>query len=167
LDPSIIFEAVTAVTVVLGILLGLLQLRHYHLSRKRETALLLLNAFQTRDFSYGIWLIQGLPRGLTKREIEDRLGDGIRSVSHVMCAWESIGVLVFNHELSIDIVDDAYGGAIMLSWERLEKCVTDLRDELDRETPFEWFQWLADRMIEREKAGPPVPAHRAYTDWKP
>ncbi len=56
--------------------------------------------------------------------------------------------------------------ALTSSLLRLEKYVTDLRTGLQRETPFGWFQWLAERMIDREKAEPPIPAHLAYRDWK-
>jgi hypothetical protein len=167
MELSLIIDLITAVAVILGILFGLLQLRHYHLSREREAAALLLNSFRTRDFLRGIWVIQGLPHGLAKDEIEDRLGDEIGSVYHVMTTWESIGIQVFHREISIDLVDDAHSGPIILSWQRLERYVTELRDDLNRETLFEWFQWLAERMIDREKAVPPIPAHLAYRDWQP
>jgi hypothetical protein len=36
-----------------------------------------------------------------------------------------------------------------------------------RETLLEWFQWLAERMIERESKQPVVPAYRAHADWGP
>jgi hypothetical protein len=166
MELSVILDVITAVAVILGILFGLLQLRHYHVSRRREAALFLLNSFQTGEFFQGIWIIQELPNGLTKNEIEDRLGEEVRSIYLVMSTWERVGILIFNHEMSIDMVDDAYGGSITLSWQRLEKYVTDLRNDLQRDTQFEWFQWLAERMIEREKEEPPVPAHLAYRDWK-
>jgi hypothetical protein len=166
MELSVILDVITAVAVILGILFGLLQLRHYHLARKREATLFLLNSFQTGEFLQGIWIIHKLPNELTKSEIEDRLREEIRFIYLVMSTWESIGILVFNHEIPIDIVVDAYGTSIIISWQRLEKYVTDLRTGLQRETPFGWFQWLAERMIDREKAEPPIPAHLAYRDWK-
>jgi hypothetical protein len=36
-----------------------------------------------------------------------------------------------------------------------------------RETLLEWFQWLAERMIERESKVPVVPAYRAHVNWRP
>jgi hypothetical protein len=38
--------------------------------------------------------------------------------------------------------------------------------EANRDTVFEWFQWLAERMIEREGKTEPVPAHIAHRDWR-
>jgi hypothetical protein len=166
MDLSVILNLITAIAVILGIVFGLLQLRHFHLSRKREAALFLINSFQTEAFLQGIWIIQELPNALLKKEIEERLGEDIRTIHLVMSTWERIGILVFNHEISIDMVDDVYSASIMLSWKRLEKYVIDLRNQLQRETSFEWFQWLAERMTEREKAETVVPAYLAYRNWK-
>jgi hypothetical protein len=41
-----------------------------------------------------------------------------------------------------------------------------MRREQHRDTLFEWYQWLAERMMEREKSTPPLPANIAYRDWK-
>jgi hypothetical protein len=166
MELSAVIDLISAVAVLLGIIFGLIQLRQYNLSRKREASLYLLNSFQTGEFLEGIWLIQELPIGLSKKEIEKRLGDEIRLIYFVMSAWETIGLLVYNREISLDMVDSAFSGPIFFSWNKLEKYVLDLRDHLNRDTPFEWFQWLAERMVDREKSEPPIPAHIAYRDWE-
>ena len=167
MDLSVILDLVTAVAVILGILFGLLQLRHYHLSRERDANLSLLNSFQSVEFFQGVVIIQGLPDGLTKDEIEGRVGEELRTVYLVMGAWESIGILVFNHEIPLELVDGAHGDSILISWQKLKDYVTGVRADVQRETTFEWFQWLAERMIEREKAKPPRPAYLAQRDWRP
>jgi hypothetical protein len=83
-----------------------------------------------------------------------------------MSTWESIGILLFNHEVTIDMVDNAFSGPILFSWQKLERYVNDLRAELERETLFEWFQWLSDRIKVREIKKSPIPAHIAYKDWE-
>lgn len=166
MELSLFLDIITAAAVILGILFGLLQLRHYHLSRQREADLFLLNSFQTEEFFQGIWLIQQVPSGLTRQEIEDKFAAETKSIYLVMSTWERIGILVFNHEISIDLVDEAYGDQIIISWKRLKQYVIDLRVELQRETSFEWFQWLAERTIEREKTKRPIPAYLAYSNWE-
>jgi hypothetical protein len=74
--------------------------------------------------------------------------------------------LVFNHEISFDLVNEAYSDQIIISWQKLKKYVIDLRVELERETTFEWFQWLAERTINRETSDRPAPAYLAYTNWE-
>jgi hypothetical protein len=42
-----------------------------------------------------------------------------------------------------------------------------MRTKLDRETYFEWFQWLAERIDERESSLPAIPAQIEHRAWKP
>lgn len=79
--------------------------------------------------------------------------------------WESLGVLVFRREITMDLIDDFFSGAIVLSWRKLHAYVEEDRRTLDRETVWEWFQWLAERVAEREREVNPVPAHLAHRDW--
>ena len=66
----------------------------------------------------------------------------------------------------MDMVDDAYSGLVALSWKKLEPYVSEMREEHQRETISEWFQWLAERMRDRERSRPPVPAHIAHKEWE-
>lgn len=162
MEFSIILDLITAVAVVTGILFGLLQLRHYHLSRQREADLFLLNSFHTGEFLHGIGHLQELPNGLSKMEIEERLGQEIRLVYVVLSTWERIGMLVFNREISEDMVEEAYRDLLIISWHGLEKYVVEIREELQRERLFEWFQWLAERMLDRERSNTREPAYISY-----
>jgi hypothetical protein len=59
-----------------------------------------------------------------------------------------------------------FSGPILISWRKLSRYVSEQRAMLDRETAFEWFQWLAERMMEREKLAPPVPAYITHRTWR-
>jgi hypothetical protein len=81
--------------------------------------------------------------------------------------WESLGILVFHREVSLDVVDDFYSGTIRQSWRVLGKYVEELRRDVSRDTRWEWFQWLYERLAERESKVEPVPAHQAHRHWQP
>jgi hypothetical protein len=85
----------------------------------------------------------------------------------LMSTWESLGILLCRGEVSLDLVDDFFSGPIMLSWQLFQGYVMDVRRRTGRETFYEWFQWLAERMEEREAAQPPIPAYVEYRNWKP
>ena len=161
-----IFEIISSSMIVLGLTIGLLQLRQYHLARKREAATLLLNSYRTKDFLHGIALIVDLDPGMTKSSIDGALDQDVEYLYLVMSAWESLGILLFHREVTIDLIDEAHSGPILVSWNKLEGYVTDLRRELDRDTMFEWFEWLVDRMKERENLLGRIPANIAYKNWK-
>ena len=104
--------------------------------------------------------------GWRKREkIREVLGpDGEDSVYLVSLTWESIGILLFRRELTLDLVDDFFSGPILLSWQKLKTYSEEFREKLNRDTGSEWFHWLAERMMERERSSPPVPAYIAHRD---
>jgi hypothetical protein len=72
----------------------------------------------------------------------------------------------FSRQFTIDVVDDFFSGPILISWRKLLPYTTDLRQRYQRETWSEWFQWLAERMMERESKTAAVPAYIAHRDWK-
>src|SRR5436189_5061972 len=92
--------------------------------------------------------------------------EGVELIVHGTVTWASIVVLLFHGELRIDIVDDFLSGPILVPWRKLQPYATDLRQRYRRETWSEWFQWLAERMMERESKTPAVPAYIAHRDWK-
>ena len=80
--------------------------------------------------------------------------------------WERLGILVHRREIQLDLVDDAYGGTILVSWQRLERFVAQFRKTSKRDTAFEWFQWLAERIKEREHTDAAIPAYIRFKNWK-
>jgi hypothetical protein len=167
MDLTTIFDVIKTVSVIIGVVYGMIQLRQYKSDRRREAALLVLNSFQTPNFMRGLMEVVQMPDGLDMKGVRDHLGDNLEIAMSVLLTFERIGVLVFQRELTLDIVDDALSGPIMISWSKLAKTVTEIRDAQNRETSFEWYQWLAERMSERESLSPPVPAYIEHADWKP
>lgn len=167
MNAELVFQAVQAAAVVIGVGFAVYETRRYRGERNREAAMELLHAFQTPEFAKALLLLYRLPEGLSKREIETRLEDDLPAAYSLMTTWESLGVLIFRGEVPIDLVDDFFSGPIVVSWRRLQGFVFDERRETGRETIFEWFQWLAERFLEREGTNPPVPAHLKFRNWRP
>lgn len=160
-------EFLGGMAVIGGVIFAVIQLRQYREGRQREVALELLHSFQTVEFPTAIHLIDNLQVGLSKKEVQDRMGEEFGLIYALMTTWESIGILVCRGELDLELVDDFFSGPIVVSWRKLKPHVMGEREEQKRETIEEWFQWLAERMLERESVMPPVPAHIAYKDWQP
>jgi hypothetical protein len=160
-----IFQIVEAVAVLVGVGMAIAGFMRYRRDRNREAAIELLHSFQTPAFAEALLLVFSLPDGLSKGDIESRLGDRLHRVYALMTTWESLGVLVYRREVGLDLVDDFFSGPITISWLKLAGYAREARQQLKRETAHEWFQWLAERLIEREARVPPVPAYRAHADW--
>jgi hypothetical protein len=162
-----IFDAVSTLTLLVGVVFGLIQLRQFRHAREREGALEFLRSFQSPQMTAALRRVFELPSGLSGEEIEAALANDMDLVYGLITTWESIGILVFRNQARLDLVDDFFSGPIRLSWQKLHPLVTRMRALTGRATISEWFQWLADRMAEREDATPPQPAHIAHRDWHP
>jgi hypothetical protein len=167
MDLSTLANLINAIAVTAGVIFAAVQIRHYRQQRRRDAMLELVRSFQSASFASALRRVNTLPDGADLQRIRETLGpDGEHAVFLIGLTWESIGVLVFRREVTLDLVADFFSGAIVISWRKLHVFVEEDRRSLKRETVWEWFQWLAERMIEREKKLPPNPAHIAHRDWR-
>lgn len=163
----LILQLIGTVIMVVGIVFGIQNIRQYQATRKRESAIVMLNSFQTSEFVRGLLVIFDLPANVSKKELDALPLDQFLAVYMVLGTWERLGVLVYRREIELTLVEDAFSGPIVQSWQKLERYLGEFRVYLQRETAMEWFQWLAERILERETATRPVPAYVAHRNWKP
>lgn len=166
MELPVVLSLITTLAIICSVIFAGLQIRVMQKQRSREAELLLARSFQTPEFMKAYGLVMTLPDGLSKSEIEERLGENNNLVLLWLGTWESLGILVFRNEISLSVVDDFFSGPIVISWRKLGKYVMDYRKEQQRETFHEWFQWLAERMMERESKTPVVAAHLTHKNWK-
>ncbi|MHA7984768.1 DUF4760 domain-containing protein [Rathayibacter sp. CAU 1779] len=165
---SDVLDAVNAVALIAGGLFAAYQLVELRRQRRREAIVDLVRSFQSGEFTAALAAVNSLPDDADSATVQRVLGDGGRDrVFLVGLTWESLGVLVFRREVDMATVDDFFSGAIAISWAKLRAFVEEDRRLLGRPTVWEWFQWLAERMTERESGTAPIPAHVAHRDWKP
>jgi hypothetical protein len=173
MDISTLANLINAIAVTAGVIFAAAQIHHYRRRRRRDAMLNLVQSFQSPTFARGLRRIIELPDGASAEKIREILGpEGEDLMVHVTATWETIGVLLFHGELSIDIVDDFFSGPILISWRKLLPYTMDVRQQYQRDTWSEWFQWLAERMMERESSAPAVPAYiahargtKSYNNW--
>jgi len=166
-DLSTFANLINAIAVTAGVIFAAVQIRHYRQQRRRDAMLELVRSFQSPPFARALHRVNSLPDGADRQKIQEVLGrEGEDDVFLVGLTWESLGVLAFRREVTLDLMADFFSGAIVISWRKLHVFVEEDRRSLKRETVWEWFQWLAERMIEREKKSPPNPAHIAHRDGR-
>ncbi len=166
MELSLVFQLISTTAVILGIIFGLLNLRNFQMMRRREAAILMLNSFQTTDFVRGLMLMFDLRGEISMKTVEKLPKEDYLAFYILLGTWERLGILVHRREIPLDLVDDAFGGTVMVSWQRLEGFVTQFRENSKRDTAFEWFQWLAERIREREHTDAAIPAYIRARKWK-
>src|SRR5215510_5855381 len=143
--PLVLSLISTTALVVGGVFAGY-QVRNATRARAREAQLLFVRSYQTPDFMRALDCVIELPDGLSKYDLEQRGPETMERVGFWLGSMESIGVLVHNGEISLDMAADFFSGPIIVSWRKLEQYVTERRRELGRGTMHEYFQWLAERL---------------------
>jgi len=86
------------------------------------------------------------------------------AVLTVAMRFETTGYMVFRRVIPLAMVDDLYGGVIRVAWNRLGPWIQLHRERTGNQKAFEWFQWLAERLINRAEA-PPPPAYVQHRGW--
>ena len=167
MDLSTLANLINAFAVTAALIFAGAQITYYRQRRRREAMLELVRSFQSPAFTSALRRVLSLPDGADGQKIREVLGpDGEDAVYLVSLTWESLGVLVFRREVTLEMVDDFFSGPILLSWQKLKVYSEEWCRTLKRETGNEWFHWLAERMMEREKLSPPVPAYIAHRTWR-
>lgn len=163
---TLIFQIISTSAVILGIIFGILNLRNFQKMRKREAAILMLNSFQTAEFARGLLLVFSLSDETEKTVIDALPKEDYLAFYILLGTWERLGILVYHNEIPLDLVDEAFSGPILIAWQKLEAFIFQFRKDVKRESGFEWFQWLAERLLEREQKNSAAPAYIAHKNWK-
>jgi len=153
---------ISTVILIAGIGFTVVQLRHARAARERGAMLELVHRLQTPEFARAMRVLFDIYYGPSNQKVADAVHQNPGLIYDLMATWESLGIMVYRGEMSLDMVDDFFSGPIVISWDVLGDYVRDERKKLHRDTTWEWFQWLAEQMKEREERKPPVPAYVAH-----
>jgi hypothetical protein len=167
MDINTLMGLISTIAIVAGLFFAGIQLRQLNKQRIREYALKLLDSFQTLEFQNAARIIFELPNGLTKKEIEERLGEKLNSILSMLGIFESLGVLIYRREIDIRLVEDFISGLILHTGWKLKNYLNEMREITSRQTYFEWFQWLFEQVEKRESKTPAIPSYIEFRDWKP
>ena len=74
-DFPVLLSLVSTTAIVCSVVFAGLQIRNAQNQRSREAQLLLVRSFQTPEFINAMQVLLSLPEGLSKKEIEERVGD--------------------------------------------------------------------------------------------
>ena len=154
-----IAAVISTIILVMGIGFTLVQLRHMRATKERGAMLELVHRLQTTEFARAMRMLFDIHGNSSKVQISDVIKRDPGLIYELLATWESLGIMVYRREMSLDMVDDFFSGPILISWAVLEEFVYEERHRLKRDTTWEWFQWLAERMKDREQEKPPVPAY--------
>ncbi len=146
-----------ALSFIIGLVFGILQVRAAARDRKERLTLETLRNYQSLEFSELIFKINAAtipPTLLELRKLPDE--DQIMILQFIQ-AMESLGILVAEHFISIELVDKTLGSFVTASWDKFKIMIMDIREKQPDPFLSEYYQWLAERLNERLKTNPRKP----------
>lgn len=161
---ELVLQAIETAAVIVGVVFGLIQLRQLRSQRAVQAGIELLHPLQAPQSVEAIMLVYSLPDNLSGEQVRERLGTHFGSVLGVLGMFESLGPLVARGHVPVEMYSDFYRGVTILCWKKLRGYIEEQRQS-GWPSLFEWLQWLAERMEERQALSSDVPAFERFKDW--
>jgi hypothetical protein len=160
---ALIANVSLALSFIVALIFGVVQVRAAARDRRERLTLEALRNFQTREFAE---LIQYISYGKLPSSFKELqalpISDCIMLIQFAQ-EMESLGILVAEKLINIDLVDKTLGSLVTTAWEKYKAVFLDMRQ--NQPDPFlgEYFQWLAEGIDERMQKNPRQPFYALHT----
>ena len=159
-----IAEIIGAGSIVTGLIVGWIQIRHLRTQQRDAVAINLAQTFYSQDLARAIAILQPLPDGITLAQMRER-GEAYEQAAITVCTtFETMGLLVYKRIAPQDLVLDLAGGIVAIMARKLGQWIRDLREEQQQPSWAEWFEWLGDQALKQSAT---EPAYIKHKNWKP
>ena len=144
-----------ALSFIVGLKFGIAQVRAAARDRRERLTLEALRNFQTSEFAELIYYTMDTKLPATRKELESLAANERIMFIQFAQQMESLGMLVAEKLINIDLVDKTLGSLVTTAWDKYKIIFLNMRDN----DPFigEYFQWLSERIDERLKQNPRKP----------
>jgi len=136
---------------IVALIFGIAQVKAANRDRRERLTLETLRNFQTREFAELLHHIAITKMPATLKEwLASPVDDRIKYIQFGQ-EMESVGLLLAERLINIDLVDKTLGSFVITAWEKYKPVFLDMREK--NPDPFlgEYFQWMAEQMNERMK----------------
>jgi hypothetical protein len=158
-----IAEIIGAGSIVTGLIVGWIQIRHLRRQQRDAVAINLAQTFYSPDLARSVALIQPLPDDISLAQLRE-LGDDYMVAALTICtAFETMGLLAYKRIAPMDLVLDLVGGIVSVMCRKLRRWNEDIREEQQQPSFSEWFEWLGGQAL-KAKSGS-APAHIRHKNW--
>jgi len=145
---------------IVALLFGIAQVRTAERDRRERLTLETLRDVQTREFAELIYFIVNSDMPSSQQEMRAlSVKDQVMLIQFGQ-EMESLGILVAERLINLDLVDKTLGSFVTTSWEKYKSLYLDIRE--NQPDPFlgEYFQWLAEEIEERMRKNPRKPFYK-------
>jgi hypothetical protein len=148
---TIIANLALTLSFIIALIFGIAQVRVAARDRKERLTLGTLEAFQTREFAELLYTINNLKSLTYWKELETLPKEDQIKFIQFSQQMETLGILVAERYINLDLVDKTLGSFVTTSWDKFELMFFDARKNIPDPFLAEYFQWLAERIDEGMK----------------
>jgi hypothetical protein len=154
---TMIANLALTLSFIIALIFGIAQVNTANRDRRERLTLEALRNFQTREFAGLIHYISRREMPTTRQEMQ-----ALPEVEQIMLIqyaqeMESLGIMVAERYVNIDLIDKTLGSFVTTSWEKYKPMFEDMRIKMPDPFLGEYFQWLAERIDERMTNNPRQP----------
>jgi len=133
----------TTIAVVLGVIFGLVQLRHARQDRRDHAAVDVIRTVQTQEVNRAVARVLALPDDVDPEIVraDAALSEAALAVHSACEMW---GCMVYEGVVDHRMLDRMVGGWVRGTWSRLRLWVHAERAAKRSPNVGEWWQWLND-----------------------
>ena len=161
---TLIANLALTLSFIVALVFGIAQVRAAARDRRERLTLDTLRNFQTREFAELIHYINFHSMPSSRKEWEALPENEQIIFIQFGQQMESLGLLVAERLINIDLVDKTLGSFVTTAWEKYKIMFLDMREK--QPDPFlgEYFQWLAEQIEKRMREKPRKPFYKTSVD---
>ena len=144
-------------SLIVGLIFGIAQVRTANKDRHERLTLEALRNFQSREFAELIHYVTRHKVPATLEELAALPANEQVLLIQFGQQMESLGMLVYERLIDIDLVDKTLGSFVSTSWNKFKKLYFDIRVKTKDPFMSEYFQLLAERLDKRMNENPRRP----------
>jgi hypothetical protein len=147
-DLNAISSIIATVSIVIGVIFTLLELRHFHRTRKTEIIMKIYDRFSSREMIEAINKVGSIT---SENFDEYRKKYGFNEVAEIAVLFEGLGVLLEQKLIDIDLVDDLFGPTLDILWDRMQPVIIGMRKGLNQPYFFSHYEYLVNSLKDYRK----------------
>jgi type I site-specific restriction endonuclease len=168
MDPVQVLSALASLALVLGIGIGLLQLRGLAKQRQEDMVLRVYAPFFDPAFSRAYWQVQTWKFTTFEQWDAEATLDEKAALNVVRMLFETMGLLYKRGFAKIDFMDDLLSSSTLITWNKIAPIIYGYRAKANAPDWSRWHEALARALDKRlTELGRPHPAIEQPADSPP
>jgi hypothetical protein len=151
-------------SLIVAVIFGIAQINASKKDRRERLTLETLRNFQSREFAEIIFFISTAKFPQSQKEWLLWKEDERIKFIQIGQEMESLGILLADKLIDIDLLDKTLGSFIVTAWEKFEPIILELREKNPDPYLAEYFQWMAEQIDKRMKENPRKPFYETAKD---